>query len=92
MPDQNKCQVRDGLFVDPCRTLEDNTDNPIPGFSKVKGIANWSLHNIKTGEPSRAYWGVKSKNHPNGFLFNYCPFCGQDISAPFQPKEDGQDD
>lgn len=86
MAERVKCAVRDGLFVEPCDSLQSATDNNIPGFSKTKGIASWHLTNINTGKPSRSYWGVKSKNHQNGFLFNFCPFCGERIDAPFNEE------
>jgi hypothetical protein len=83
----NKCTVRDGLFVEPCETLEKAIDNNIPGFSKVKGIFIQHLINLETGKPSRSYVGLKSSDFKSGILFYFCPFCGGDISAPFQYKE-----
>lgn len=77
------CTVRDGLFVEPCESLALNTDNNMPGFSKAKGIFRQELTNRNTLKPARTYYGVKSKAYPNGYLFNNCPFCGEDISAPF---------
>lgn len=77
------CTVRDGSFVVPCAALQTVTDNIAPGFSKKKGIARWSLVNMGTHEPSRSYFGVKCAEYPNGFLFNFCPFCGVKIDAPF---------
>ena len=90
MTDRIRCSVRDGLFVEPCETLASNTDNYIPGFSKAKGIFRRELTNRKTLKPSRTYYGIKSKAHPNGFLFNVCPFCGEDISAPFTHDEEAR--
>lgn len=87
MTDQrNQCVVRDGRFVDACLTLAKATDNNMPGFSRIKAISRWEMTNINTGDPSRTYYGVKSKQFPNGISFNTCPFCGTDISAPFTPK------
>lgn len=86
MNTNKKCTVEAGRFVKPCKALDDNVANRTPGFSRVKGIAHWTLTNTKTFQPARAYFGVKSKNHPNGFLFNFCPFCGTDISAPFMKE------
>ena len=91
MTDRIKCTVRDGLFVEPCETLARNTDNHAPGFNKAKGIFRQELTNMNTGQSSRTYYGIKSKAHPNGFLFNVCPFCGEDISAPFTSDEEGQE-
>lgn len=79
------CVVRDGLFVEPCEALEENVANNMPGFSAVKGISHWQLINSDTHKPSRSYFGVKTKKNPNGFLFNFCPFCGAQIDAPFNP-------
>lgn len=78
-----KCVVRDGNFVDACETLSACTDNIAPGFSKAKGIARWSYTNLKTRQPSRTFYGVKSAESPKGMLFNFCPFCGEKIDAPF---------
>jgi len=82
------CEVREGRFVDPCDTLASMTHNTSPGFSKQKGIASWSLVNMETHEPSRSYFGILTKEYPNGFLFNFCPFCGKQIDAPFAEKEE----
>jgi len=83
-----KCTVTDGRFVEACWPLEENVQNNTPGFSKAKGIAVWNLTNMTTHNPSRRYYGVKTPAHPNGFLFNFCPFCGERIDAPFVDKED----
>ena len=83
------CTVRDGRFVVPCGTLAAQTDTDFAGFSKAKGIARWHYINLKTREPSRTFYGVKSKASPNGFLFNFCPFCGSKIDAPF--ADDGNE-
>lgn len=89
MTDDRKwfCSIRDGRFVDPCWPLEENVHNHAPGFIKAKGIGEWSLTNITTHKPSRRYYGVLTRANPTGFLFNFCPFCGTDISAPFKDKE-----
>lgn len=78
-----KCTVRAGLFVEPCDALAGAVDNNTPDFSRAKGVSVWNLSNLRTGEPSRTYFGLKSKNHPNGLLFNFCPWCGEQIDAPF---------
>lgn len=83
-----RCTVTDGRFVEPCSALDQNVQNNIPGFSKAKGIAVWNLVNHDTHKPSRRYFGVKTPAHPNGFLFNFCPFCGVQIDAPFAEKEE----
>jgi len=86
-----KCTVRDGRFVEPCVTLESMVEIPQAGFSRAKGIARWSYTNLATHKPSRTFFGIKSKAHPNGMLFNFCPFCGEKIDAPFaEPEGDPQ--
>lgn len=84
-----KCVVADGLFVEPCQTLEECTSNAHPGFSRKKGISVWRLRRrgVNGSVPSRTYFGLICEEYPNGFLFSHCPFCGEDISAPFMEKE-----
>lgn len=86
MTEYKRCSVRDGRFVDPCKTLADATDNMIGSFSKAKSIFRTELTNINTLEPSRTYYGIKTKQFPNGMLFNNCPFCGERIDAPFNSE------
>ena len=83
-PEPVKCTVREGRFVDPCSSLSSVIDGY--GMGRAKGVFKSDLTNTKTWEPSRSYVGIKSKQHPNGFLFNFCPFCGTQIDAPFQEK------
>lgn len=83
MTDKNKCSVKDGAFVEPCKLLAEAVDNNIPGFSKAKGIFRQDLTNMTTGQPSRTMFGIKTKQFPNGLLFNNCPWCGEQIDAPF---------
>ena len=82
------CEVREGRFIDGCVTLEEMVANHTPGFSSTKGIAYWQLTNMATHKPSRSYYGVKTKEHPKGFLFNFCPFCGTQIDAPFNKDDE----
>lgn len=89
MTDRVKCTVRDGRFVEPCKTLMEATDNH--GFSKARGIFRSELHNMKLMKPSRTYFGIKSKRFPNGILFNNCPFCGEEIDAPFNGEDNDRD-
>jgi hypothetical protein len=44
--------------------------------------------NLTTHEPSRSMVGLKCDAHKNGMLFNFCPICGTDISAPFMDKKE----
>ena len=88
MSGREECHVRDGRFVDPCETLEKAIDNIAPSFSAVKGVAQWHMTNIKERKPSRSFIGVKSKQYPKGMLFNFCPFCGTKIDAPFAENDE----
>ena len=53
----------------------------------MKGVFIQNLINMNTHKPSRTYVGLKSANFKNGILFNFCPFCGQKIDAPFAKDE-----
>lgn len=83
-----KCTVREGKFVVACESLAKCTDNIAPGFSKARRISRWSYSNFKTHEATRTFYGVKCDAYPNGFLFNFCPFCGEKIDAPFAEQDD----
>ena len=85
-----KCSVRDGAFVEPCATLNSMVDNFAPAFSKAKGVSCWTYTSMTTLKPARRFYGLKSKDHPNGMLFNFCPWCGEDISSPFTSKEEDE--
>ena len=77
-----KCTARDGKFVDPCRTLERSCEDTNPG-GKRKGVFAWELSNLDG--PTRTMFGVKSGEFiAKGLLFNFCPFCGERIDAPFK--------
>ena len=82
---KEKCTVRDGLFVEPCKSLDEMTEfgNPPPG--KQRGIYSWRFTNLNTHKPTRHFFGAKSTAQPKGLAFNFCPWCGTDISAPFLP-------
>lgn len=82
-----KCTVEDGRFVIPCDSLERLIDNKAPGFSRTKGVSMWTYSNLRTAEPTRSFVGVKCRTHPNGFLFNFCPVCGEKIDAPFVDRD-----
>jgi hypothetical protein len=83
----DKCIVRDGLFVEPCVDLDQNSEigNPPPG--KQRGIYEWRLFNTETHKPTRRFFGVKTSHRPKGMLFNFCPWCGERIDAPFVKDE-----
>lgn len=86
----NKCTVRDGRFVEPCATLSEQTDSSMAFLSRAKGTVRWHYTNVQTLEPSRTFFGVKTKANPNGFAFNFCPFCGEKIDAPFNSDDEEQ--
>lgn len=83
-----KCTVRDGLFVEPCDSLDSATEYGHPR-GKQRGLWAWCLSDMQTFKPTRTYFGCKSGDHvEKGLLFNFCPFCGESISQPFMPPED----
>lgn len=82
------CTVRDGKFVEPCETLGTSIDNNVGSFSKARGVTHWHFTNLNTRQPSRSFIGLRSKRYPKGMLFNFCPYCGTDISSPFQEKDE----
>ena len=94
MPNENpvspraKCTIRDGRFVEPCGSLAKVVDVYAPGFSRAKGVFEQTYTNMQTGEPSRKFYGVKTKEFPHGLLFNFCPWCGERIDAPFMSPND----
>lgn len=82
----NRCSVERGEVVHPCASLSSalECDNPT---GKRKGVWCWHYVDIKGDwdKPSRQFFGVKSGEHvEKGFAFNFCPWCGVDISAPFK--------
>jgi hypothetical protein len=83
-----KCTVsEDRDHIRPCDALAKETEfgNPHP---RKRGIFCWALRNMKTGKASRTMFGVVSTESPKGFLFNFCPFCGESIDAPFTEPEE----
>jgi hypothetical protein len=86
----DKCIVREGRIIEPCADLDRQCEvgNPPPG--KSRGIYEWRYHNTETHKVSRAFFGVKTTETPKGFLFNFCPFCGERICAPFKEAEAGE--
>lgn len=86
MTESTKCSVREGRFVEPCAALHEVVEygNPI---GKRKGIYAWNLFSRETPGPTRRMFGVKSGDHvKTGMLFNFCPFCGERIDAPFNQE------
>lgn len=84
-----KCAIREGNFVEPCEALAELIDVYQPGFSRKRGVFQTTYTNIQTHKPTRSFVGIKCDKYKNGFLFNFCPVCGEDISAPFA-KEEGE--
>lgn len=83
-----KCTVREGKFVEPCDSLKGASEYGNPR-GKAKGIFAWAFTNITTG-PTRTMFGVKSGEHvAKGLMFNFCPFCGEKIDAPFADNQEG---
>lgn len=80
------CSVKDGRFVLPCKGLSEIVQGQA-AFSKAKGIREWQYFKRGVGA-SRSFIGARSDSHPDGLLFNFCPICGTDISAPFAPAEE----
>lgn len=84
-----KCSILDEKFVRPCTSL---SSVMMPGHprGKQRGIFSWVLTNLQTHERSRTFFGVKSGAYTEkGLAFNFCPFCGESIDAPF--KESNND-
>lgn len=80
---ETKCSVRNGNEVLPCLWLDKASEYGNPG-GKKKGIFAWRLVNMKSGELSRLFFGVKSGEHvEKGMALTFCPFCGERIDAPF---------
>lgn len=83
-----KCTIRDEKFVEPCDSLKGATEYGNPR-GKAKGIYAWAMTSRGTG-PTRTMFGVKSGEHTEkGLLFNFCPFCGEKIDAPFVDNQKG---
>lgn len=85
----NKCRV-EGSQVTPCAGLDSATElgSPPPKTTKRTGIFVWALTNLKTSKPSRTMYGAKTTAHPNGLIFNYCPWCGADLKESHTANED----
>jgi hypothetical protein len=80
------CEVKDGKFVVMCSALEKIAEG-YAAFSKAKGIRVWQYYRVPAGGMAHSFVGIKCKAYPDGFLFNFCPCCGTNISAPFTADE-----
>ncbi len=88
-----KCTIAEGRFVEPCDSLYESSEGRVP-TGKARGIYWWDYTNLKTHKPSRTFFGAKTSDCPKGVAFNFCPFCGVQIDAPFtkKTKEDSTND
>jgi len=78
-----KCTVRDGKFVEPCDALSKACEGTVQG-AKKKGIFVWPMSNITTGKETRTIFGAVTSEHPKGLIFNFCPWCGSDLTEANQ--------
>jgi hypothetical protein len=86
---KDKCSVS-GRLVTPCKDLSESTEFGNP-HGKQKGIWCWEFFKTDTAGPVRRFWGSKSGDHvAKGMAFNYCPFCGEKIDAPFAQEVGGE--
>lgn len=60
---------------------------------KNRGTFMWEYYKHTGGriEMTRRMFGVKSGEYKSGVLFNFCPFCGERIDAPFAEQKDDPD-
>lgn len=86
--EKRDCRVADGKFVEPCKALSDEIEWGSPAGAG-KGLFKVTYTNMKTGKYSRSMVGIKNKMHPRGLLFNFCPWCGANISSHFQGPDHG---
>lgn len=68
-----ECQIEDGLIT-PCWALASVVSAP----HVRRGIVSWTCLNMTTRTLARRLYGIKTTEHPNGLVFNFCPFCGVD--------------
>lgn len=79
---KSSCDVEGGRFVRPCAPLSECVSGT--AFDKQKGVIEWNFIDMKKGEASRTFFGIRSGIHAvKGIAFNWCPFCGTKIDAPF---------
>jgi hypothetical protein len=69
------------MFIEPCDTLRDSVEYGI-AKGKKRGIFCWEYFSDR--KATRKFFGVKSGElTEKGIAFNFCPFCGEQIDAPF---------
>ena len=78
------CSV-EGDMVIPCKLLDRSVDNL---YTRVrKGIFDLVVTDIYTSEQHTKGFGVKAGDFiKKGIMFNFCPFCGENISSHFVTK------
>ena len=79
---KTKCSVKDHN-IDPCWALEETIEE----HHRRKGISMMEFFNLETSKPTRSVVIVKSGKHvKKGLMFNYCPFCREDIGSHMAKK------
>jgi len=78
-----KCKV-EGRVVLPCRALEDSSNGRNPREGE-RGIWSWVNRDLDDMEMSMVFYGAQSGVFAGktSIAFNFCPFCGERIDAPF---------
>ncbi len=80
-----KCEVEDGMRVNPCWLLEDAVSGLEAKFSRGLGVRRYETW--KDGKPYRRGYTIRSGSHgPDGLLMNFCPCCGVHIGLPWEPQ------
>jgi len=86
----DKCYASVGDF-EPCRALSRAMEGT--ASSVKKGIVVWCYSSLKTGKATRSFVGFKGgKYGTGGVAFNYCPFCGADLTPSHESKAEATDD
>ena len=81
------CTVEKEKFVSPCDTLKKAIEH-----NSKKGIFYWKFTNTDTGKISMLLFGTRSGYYKDeGIIFNYCPFCGVNISVVADDSEQKQE-
>lgn len=85
MSDRPCCKVINRR-VYPCLKLEAVIEETGPS-GRRKGVFQYELYNLKTGDLTRRFIGIKSGAHlSKGIAMNFCPFCGIRIDGPFNEE------
>lgn len=78
-----KCEIVDGAFLYPCWALRTQSRHHIRGGIEI--VAWYDLKGVMTRRFASVQ-GVRSRDI-NAMALSYCPFCGEDISAPLTKHE-----